>query len=95
MVSNLSKSNLAKLPHTMELKKKYPLLADSDICAKGVFPYSYVNSWAKLQEGCLPTVDKFYDTLEDAVVTSEVDYQRAQRMFAGFGCRSLHDYQLR
>ena len=45
-------------------------LEERDIAGKGIFPYSYVSSWEKLEENQLPPYDAFYDELEECNVTS-------------------------
>jgi hypothetical protein len=83
------------LRHSMQMKLQYPALRETDIAGKGTFPYSYVNSWEKLEECQLPPYDAFYDELEEKNVTSFEDYDKAQQMFAAFECKTLFDYQLR
>src|SRR6266853_869384 len=50
----ITKSDYSLLKHIMAIKIQYPLLTEADIADKGIFPYSYVDSWEKLQETQLP-----------------------------------------
>ena len=101
-LSNLSQ-NLIKgsgndyslLSHSMRMTLQYPTLEERDIAGKGIFPYSYVSSWEKLEENQLPPYDAFYDELEECNVTSQEEYAKAQKMFDAFECKTLFDYQLR
>ena len=96
LVQNLVSGNdYSRLTHSLDMLKQYPLLTPEDLAAKGVFPYSYVSSFAKLQEPKLPPLEDWYDVLEEAVVTSNDEYIRANRMFTAFHCQTIFDYQLR
>src|SRR5271156_1255278 len=85
----------SSLRHSMQMKLQYPTLSESNIAGEGVFPYSYVSTWEKLEETELPSYDDFYDVLEERNTTSLEDYHKAQRMFRAFECKTLFDYQLR
>ena len=64
MASSLaSLSNLDKFPETKTLKKEYPNLTNEMIMRKGVFPYAYFDHLNKLNETCLPSIDKFLNDL--------------------------------
>lgn len=58
---------------------------------KGVFPYEYVDNWAKLEETSLPSKECFYSTLTDSHV-SEEDYNHAKKVWTCFGIRTLGGY---
>ncbi len=45
---------------------------------KGVFPYSYMNNIEKLDETTLPSIDCFFDDLNNEPCT-EINYARAQK----------------
>jgi hypothetical protein len=79
----------------MALKEKYPTLKEQDIAEKGIFPYSYVDSWQKLEETSLPGYENFYDELEERISITPEEYGKAQAMFHAFKCKTLFDYQLR
>ncbi|HJY23112.1 MAG TPA: DNA polymerase, partial [Hanamia sp.] len=58
---------------------------------KGVFPYSYVSSFEKLEERELPCREKFYDELNKSDI-SETDYERALNVWKLFKCQTLGEY---
>ena len=97
LINNLigEKKNLSKLAHSNLLLFAYPSLKQEDIAAKGIFPYSYLSSWEKLQEDRLPPFEDFYDVLEEAVSITNDEYRKAKQMFEAFDCKTLADYQMR
>jgi len=64
---------------------------DDIIFAKGVYPYSYVDSRKKFAETRLPSISDFHDKLKNEPL-SEEDYLRAQYTWDRFGCETLKDY---
>ena len=58
---------------------------------KGVFPYNWVESVAKLEETELPSIEAFHNLLDDKPCKPE-DYARAQHVWKLFGCRTFRDY---
>lgn len=58
---------------------------------KGVFPYSHVDCFAKLDEPNLPLYEQFYDRLKDENI-SQVDYERAKDVWKLFKCNTLGEY---
>jgi len=63
---------------------------DDIIFAKGVYPYSYVDSCEKFAE-TLPSISEFHDKLKNEPLSAE-DYLRAQDTWRRFGCETLKDY---
>lgn len=61
------------------------------VTQKGIYPYEYVDSLSRLQEEALPEKEKFYSTLTQKEVTEE-EYQKAQKVWDLFGCKTLRDY---
>ena len=96
IASNLVKGNdYSLLKHATAMRTVFPRVSEADLTAKGIFPYTYVDSWERLEERGLPTKADFYDSLEDRVCISDEEYARARMMFEGFNCTTLFDYQLR
>ncbi|EFA09106.1 hypothetical protein TcasGA2_TC015228 [Tribolium castaneum] len=58
---------------------------------KGVFPYSYLDCFNKLDDTSLPLIQQFYDNLNKTDI-SEHDYERAQEVWNLFDCKTLGDY---
>lgn len=62
---------------------------------KGVFPYQYIDSFAKYEETQLPTKDKFsssHGNEGDVNTISDIDYQHAQDVYQKAGCRNIGEY---
>lgn len=60
---------------------------------KLVFPYSYVNSVAKLQEEQLPLNTEFYDKLRNRYIEIEA-YNHAKNAWIIFHCKNIEEYAL-
>ncbi|XP_071056528.1 uncharacterized protein [Onthophagus taurus] len=58
---------------------------------KGVFPYSFVDSFEKLNLSALPDRNSFYNQLCNDSITEE-NYCRAQTVWNLFNCRTLGEY---
>ncbi|XP_072376726.1 uncharacterized protein [Diabrotica undecimpunctata] len=93
----LAKS-LDKLSQTLEssqcneIRKYFPGEKEFGLMRrKGVFPYTYIDSYIKLEEKHLPSKEKFYDNLRGEHITTE-DYNRAQEVWDHFNCQSMGDY---
>ena len=58
---------------------------------KGVYPYEYIDSFNKFDETELPSIDKFYSSLNLSGITqSEHDY--AKKVWRNLCCRNMGDY---
>lgn len=58
---------------------------------KGVFPYDYVDSWDKLEEKHLPSIENFYSRLNDEDI-SQNDYSHACDVWHAFDVKTLGEY---
>lgn len=65
---------------------KFKLLTE-----KGVYPYSYMNSWEKFNEKNLPPINDFYDELNDSDI-SEEQYAFAKKIWKEFQIKTMRDY---
>ena len=91
--SSLSRDTML---HTLILKRNLGVQVEDDIIfGKGIFPYSYLDSEAKLREISLPARAAFFDTLSDSLRVTEAEYDRALRAFQQFRCTTFNDYLLR
>ena len=80
--------------HTLLLRENYRL--DDDVLfSKGIFPYSYLDNDEKLDDGQLPPIEEFFDTLRNQLVVTDAEYARAQKAWTQFQCFSFNDYLLR
>lgn len=93
-------SALAKLAETLSFdklhitQKQWSNLSEECIhllTKKGVYPYSYMDSWEKLEEQQLPSREQFYDDLNDSEI-SDKDYAFAQKVWRTFNIHSMQEY---
>ena len=60
---------------------------------KANFPYSYVNSFEKLEETELPSIENWTNSLNGFEVSvSREEYERAHRVYQTFECQNLGQY---
>ena len=90
--------SLDKMGHNLEnsskkiLKKYFPKDEDFNLTSqKAVFPYDYFDTFEKLLEEKLPSINHFFNKLTDSEICQE-DYQRATSVFNHFKCRNLGEY---
>ena len=58
---------------------------------KGIYPYEYMDSWARFSETSLPDKQMFYSKLNDEHITNN-EYAHAQKVWETFECKTLGDY---
>ena len=93
MASSLEKLTLY-LDELKIVRSEFSLLSDAAfelLTRKGVFPYEYVNSLAKLDEKELPSREDFYSSLNDSHVSDE-DYEHAKTVWREFNVENLGEY---
>ena len=74
------------------MTKHIPSPQEQDLLLrKGVYPYDYVDTPAKLQEQQLPRQEDFYSLLTEQHISDE-DYTHAQKVWETFNCQTLGDY---
>lgn len=61
------------------------------IIRKGVMCYQYLSNIEKLNEKQLPSIEAFYNRLNDSNISDE-EYEFAQQVFRTFGCQTIGDY---
>ena len=61
------------------------------MCRKGVYPYNYIDSFAKYDEPGLPPIDKFYNEMNDSHA-SLIDYGHAKKVYKVLKCNSMGEY---
>jgi len=59
--------------------------------AKGIYPYDYIDNYARLYETQLPPIEEFYSQLNNSHC-DETDYKRAQHVWTHFKCQTMLDY---
>jgi hypothetical protein len=85
-------SLVEKLPRNKFTLMHYHLGDYDWLYRKGIFPYSWLDSWSKLNENHFPSKEVFHDTLTDSINISDVEYQHAQRVWVEYHCHSFQDY---
>jgi len=58
---------------------------------KGVFPYSYLDSFDKLSYKTFPNYEDFYDNLKETNIDIN-DYERGKKLWEYFNCKTFKDY---
>jgi len=58
---------------------------------KGIFPYEYLDSWEKLNERNLPSIEKFYSNIKGKHI-SKTEYEHACMVWEVFGIENLQQY---
>ena len=61
------------------------------IITKGIYPYEYMDSFEKFQEKQLPSIDKFYSSLNNETINNE-QYQHALKVWETFNFKTLGEY---
>ena len=61
------------------------------LCQKGIYPYSYMTSFAVFEESCLPPKEAFHNDLTDEGI-SEENYTFAQKVWSTMNCSSMGQY---
>ena len=59
---------------------------------KGIFPYTWLDDWSKLDVTALPPIDAFFDTLTNCINISESEYHHAQSVWLESLCHTFQDY---
>ncbi|XP_050515107.1 uncharacterized protein LOC126890292 [Diabrotica virgifera virgifera] len=93
MASSLDKlsSYLTAYPN---LKSQFSSLSEEQfnlLTKKGVMFYDYLDSFNRFNETSLPSIDSFYNNLEDKSCPRR-HYHRALQVWSSFSCSSLGDY---
>ena len=84
-------NNLAKGGHEFwGFEKRSPKQKEL-LIRKGVYPYEYMDSWDRLEEKRLPSIEDFYSKLNMSGI-SEKDYQHACKVWNEFGLKNMGDY---
>ena len=84
----------AALEHLPILRSQFADLDDEKfqvLAGKGIFPYQYIDSPARMEEQQLPGIEKFYSDLTGCSVSQE-EYERAQKVWSEFNIQNLGQY---
>ena len=86
LANNLSDDQFKNLRKFFKDDDQFQLLK-----RKGVYPYEYIDSFDRFNEGALPSKDNFYSKLNLSGV-SDLDYAHAQNVWKAFDIQNLGDY---
>lgn len=75
-------------------RKEWKTLNDDEfelLTMKGVYPYSYMDGWDKMNKTELPTIHEFFDSLNGEPITDE-EYEHAKTVWRTFNIQSMREY---
>ncbi len=95
-LANLANNLLGEKNEGQERFRALGLIIDNSekrqlMLRKGVYPYEYVDSLARLEDRKLPPKECFKDTLRGEELSQD-DYNHAKNCWRVFGCQTLGDY---
>ena len=92
LLTSLNRLVASNKPEAFHITTKYETDPQKRklLLRKGVYPYEYMSSWNRFDEG-LPPRETFYSKLTDDNITEE-DYQHAQKVWKIFKCQTMGDY---
>ncbi|KAJ8915413.1 hypothetical protein NQ315_008302 [Exocentrus adspersus] len=87
-------SSYLKTNELLNLQREFSNLTSEKfklLTRKGVFPYDYIDCLDKLNETQLPSIDKFYNKLNDSHASTDA-YAHAQNVWKSFNIKTLGEY---
>jgi len=88
LAANLVTPNLTKFRETAKVFRPVDMPL---VTRKGVYPYEYTDSWEKLDETSLPSMNNFYSSLTESNIDN-TEYQHALEVWKHFKCKTLGEY---
>lgn len=61
------------------------------LCRKGIYPYEYMDGWARYEERWLPSITCFFSSLTNEHISNN-DYEHAKSVWAEFQLHDLGEY---
>ncbi|XP_050427704.1 uncharacterized protein LOC126837795 [Adelges cooleyi] len=88
LTTDLAKAGLSNFRETAKVfcPEDMPL-----VTKKGVFPYSFVDDWSKLEVTSLPAREQFFNSLTGKHISIK-DYEHALQVWNHFKCKTLGEY---
>ena len=90
--------SLGNLVKTLEvdefkyLREAFPIQHEFQLIKrKGVYPYDYMDSFARFDESRQPSQDAFFSKLSDSPC-SDTEYAHTTQVWTAFECESMADY---
>ena len=87
--SNLLKDGKSGFKHT--LNNNLTEEQNELLLKKGVYPYEYIESYARFEETELPPIEKFYSKLSESGI-SEKEYEHGKKVWKAFNIKNLGEY---
>lgn len=87
----LLKEGLEKFKYVRKYFNDEPKEIQELLVQKGVFPYSYLDSFQKLESKEFPVYKEFYDNLKEKNIEIN-DYERGQKLWNHFKCKNFKEY---
>ena len=84
-------NNLAKGGHKFWGFEEFTDKQRELLIRKGIYPYEYMNSWDRFNEGRLPRKEQFYSSLNMCGV-SDKEYEHALKVWKEFGIKNMGEY---
>ena len=84
-------NNLARGGHEFWEFEPYNDHQHKLLIRKGIYPYEYMDSWDRFKETSLPSIERFYSSLNMSGI-SDSDYEHACSIWREFGIRSMGEY---
>ena len=89
-----SQSQTLEVDEFKYVREEFPIQHEFEhIKRKGVYPYDYMDSFARFDESRLPSQDAFFNKLPDSPC-SDTEYAHATRVWAAFECESIAEYHV-
>ena len=89
LTNNLLKDGLDNFKHT--ISDNLNVEQKALIVKKGVYPYEYIDSYDRFSETELPTIDKFYSTLNEENIDDK-EYEHAIKVWKTFNIKNIGEY---
>ena len=84
-------NNLARGGHEFWGLESYNDCQCELLIRKGIYPYEYMDSWDRFEEMSLPSIERFYSSLNMSGI-SDSHYEHACRVWREFGIRNMGEY---
>ena len=84
-------NNLARGGHEFFEFENYNCRQHKLLIRKGIYPYEYMDSWNKFEETSLPSIERFYSSLNMSGISNS-NYEHACSIWQEFRIRNIGEY---
>ena len=91
LCANLKKKGSQHFKHLRNTFPNEPADKMELILRKGVYPYDFMRSFARIEQRVLPSRQQFYNHLNQEECPL-ADYAHARRVWSEFACQNMRDY---